>query len=392
MNNLKDILTADASAPGVIFRGAPYGESNCRAFLEDVLALANADAEGPRYIVIGAEEDSNGTRRYNSLSDDDLAKLCGYEALIGEYVEPPIKLQHTRAKIGDKVISVFEVGEGLDKPYLMRSDFSETLRRGDGWARVGGANLKLGRKQLQEFFERKLRDSVATDSVEIGFAGDFLRKELDITTTDFTRLPSVVATTKLKQLLKIQDASKNSGSTTILARLTHTRLFGTDDPYEDRNADDLRREIAEAQVRYKEADDYFLFEEHYSDLQLVVVNHGSEIIQEASLALILPNHNGCRIAEELPPRLNGSGFETRAAAERAEYPGVSRKPDSIHVSYAVGDLAPDMPQKVFRIPLRLCVDNILKDRRMGIQYALFGRNLREPVKGKLKLRFKEDLL
>ena len=392
MNNLKDILTADGSAPHIILRSTPYAAADTRAFLEDVLALANAAVEGPRYIVIGAANDEQGVRTYCSIDEDELETQFGYAALVSEYIEPSLRLRHMRARLKDKLLGVFEIAESSDKPYLMRTDFSETLRRGDGWMRVSGNNVKLGRKQLQEFFEQRLQESIPTESLEIGFAGEFLRKECEITTTDLTKLPSLVANTKLRQLLKIQDASKNSGSTTILARLTHTRLFGSDNPYEDRNAEDLRREIAEAETRYKDADDYFLFEEHYSDLQLVVVNHGANTIQEATIGLIIPNHSGCRIADQLPMRLNGSGLQERPAAEQAEYPAVRRKADAIHVSYAVGDLPPDTPLKVFRIPLRLCADNVLKGRRMGIHYSLFGRNLRAPVKGKLRLQFKAPLL
>ena len=392
MKSLKDILAADASGAAAIFRAAPYAEANARAFLEDVLALANAEVEGPRYIVIGAEDDAGGSRQYHSVAEEDLDRQSGLAALVGDYVEPPLTLRNSKARIGDKLLGVFEVSACTDKPYLMRSDFSETLRRGDGWIRVGTNNVKLGRKQLQEIFERRLQDTVATENIEVGFAGDFLRKEIDVSTTDFARMPSAIETTKLRQLLKVQDASKNTGSTTIMARLTHARLFGADNPYEERSTEQLRQEIANAEKKHKNADDYFLFEEHSTELQLVVVNHGSELIQEASLALVLPNHSGCRVADALPMRFDGSGLEERPEAEQAQYPAVNKKPDAIYISYSVGDLPPDSPQKVFRVPLRICVDNRLKDRRMGVQFSLFGRNLRAPVKGKLRLQFREPLL
>lgn len=392
MKNLKDILAADASAPGVILRAAPYAEANARGFLEDVLALANAETEGPRYIVIGAEDDASGIRQYHPVAEEDLDRQFGLATLVGDYVEPPVTLRNTKARIDGKLLGVFEILDCIDKPYLMRNDFSETLRRGDGWVRVGANNVKLGRRQLQEIFERRLQNSVAVENIEVGFAGEYLLKEIDVTTTDFSKLPSAIETAKLRQLLTVQDASKNMGSTTIMARLTHARLFGADNPYEERSAEQLRQEIVDAVRKHKNADDYFLFEEHSTELQLVAINHGSELIQEASLALVLPNHRGCRIAEALPMRFDGNGLEPRSEAEQAEYPRVSNKPEAIHVSYSVGDLPPDTPRKVFRIPLRICVDNRLKDRRMGIQFSLFGRNLRAPVKGKLRLQFREPLL
>lgn len=392
MKNLKDILAADAAAPGVILRAAPYAEADARSFLEDVLALANTATEGPRYIVIGVQDDASGIRQYHSVEEADLDRQAGFGVLVSDFVEPPVTLQSSGARVGDKLLGVVEIAECVDKPYLMRSDFSETLRRGDGWVRVGANNVKLGRRQLQEIFEHRLQNTVAADNIEVGFAGEFLRKEIEVMTTDFSAMPSAVETAKLKQLLTVQAASKNMGSTTIMARLTHARLFGADNPYEERSAEELRQAIADAERKHKNADDYYLFEEHGTELQLVVVNHGSELIQEASLALVLPNHAGCRVADALPMRFEESGLAERAEAEQAQYPAVRKKPDAIHISYSVGDLPPDTPQKVFRVPLRICVDKRLKERRMGIQFSLFGRNLRAPVRGKLRLQFREPLL
>ncbi len=69
------------------------------------------------------------------------------------------------------------------------------------------------------------------------------------------------------------------------------------------------------------------------------------------------------------------------------YPAVSLKDDSIQVSYALGEIPTYAPVTVFDIPLRICVGSDLKGRRLGIRYSLFGRNLRSPAKGKLRLLF-----
>ena len=41
----------------------------------------------------------------------------------------------------------------------------------------------------------------------------------------------------------------------------------------------------------------------------------------------------------------------------------------------------------FELPMRICVGDELKGRRLGIQYSLLAENLRTPAKGKIKLLF-----
>ena len=64
---------------------------------------------------------------------------------------------------------------------------------------------------------------------------------------------------------------------------------------------------------------------------------------------------------------------------------MSLRDGSIHVSAKLGDIAPGEPIEAFDLPLRICVGNELKGRRLGIQYSLFAQNLRTPAKGKLRL-------
>ena len=56
-------------------------------------------------------------------------------------------------------------------------------------------------------------------------------------------------------------------------------------------------------------------------------------------------------------------------------------------SVKLGDIQPGEPIDVFELPMRICVGDELKGRRLGIQYSLFAQNLRTPAKGKIRLLF-----
>ena len=271
---------------------------------------------------------------------------------------------------------------------MMRIDFSETLRRGDAYVRAKDSAMKMGRRQLADLFERKFRDAVSASDIEIGFPGEIIHKDLALRTCDLSQLPSAEAGKKLKQLIEIQSGAKHSGSTTVMARLTHARLFGADDPYVDRSPDQLVQEMQELRHKFREQDGHFLYESRSERVQIVVYNQGDEPIIDASLSLVMPNHNEFYVADTLPRVPSKDGFADRTPDEIAAYPSVVLSDDSVQVTCKIGDIPVSEPVDVFISPLRVCAGADLKGKRFGIRYSLHGQNLRSPASGKLRLLFR----
>ena len=385
MNRLARIVHAARPGIGVQFRRKPYGSSGIRRFLRDVIAIANADVEGSRYIIVGADFDASGKKRLTAVSSNDFCGKPAYRDLVIEFVEPEIRLQYEPVVIDGKRLGVFEIGDCQDQPYMMRIDHSQKLRRGDAYQRVDNTPIKMGRRRLQDMFERQFRDSVSPEQIEIGFPGEIIHKRLEIQTTDLDQMPSAVARVKMKELLDIQSRSKGTGSTTGVIRLAHARLFGCDDPYETWTPAKLMEEMSNIETKHEFDDLHFLFEENAQELQLVVYNQGEEPIREASLSIVLPNHSAFHVANELPRLPRDGEYVERKKDEQSAYPSVRLKNGSVHVSNAVGEIPAGKSANVFRVPLRICVGSDLKGRKLGLQYALFGTNLKKPAKGKLRL-------
>jgi len=196
-----------------------------------------------------------------------------------------------------------------------------------------------------------------------------------------------LAARKLEQLVKIQMDTKDSGSTTVMARLVHARLYGSDDPYVSRTPDELMQEMEQIRHKYRNEDSHFLFETNGQEIQIVVCNQGEEPIVDASIALVLPKDNDLYIADRLPKILRDEKFVDRTAGEQAAYPTVSLHKKSIHITKKIGDIPVDRPIGAFGSPLRVCVGPGLIGRRFGIRYALHGQNLRSPATGTLHVKF-----
>ena len=131
MNRLLKIARSATPGRGIQFRRRKYGSSDIRSFLRDVLAMANAPVEGPRYIVVGTDIDSRGRKHVHPIDADDFSGKPSYQSLANEYIEPPLRLRYKPVTMDGQRIGVFEIGDCQDRPYMMRIDYSETLRRGD---------------------------------------------------------------------------------------------------------------------------------------------------------------------------------------------------------------------------------------------------------------------
>ena len=387
MNRLARIVRSATPSTDVQFQKSAYGKAGVERFLRDVIAMANASVEGTRYIITGVEFDKKGRKRMYGVDRADFSGKPAYQSLANDHIEPPIRIRYQPVTIEGERVGVFEIGDCQDRPYMMRVDHSEKLRRGDAYARINTGAVKLGRRQLQSLFERKFQDSVSAANVEIGFPGDIIHKDLRVATCSFGELPSMVASAKLHELIEAKTRVHASASNTIVARLTHARLFGTDSPYEERSTDEIVEEMQKLERRYRNQDQNFLFEENVTPIQLVLLNQGDEEIHDASLSLVMPNHNAFHVATQLPRFPRDDKYIERTPAEQAGYPSVSLSDDSVHVSVKLGDIQPGEPIDVFELPMRICVGDELKGRRLGIQYSLFAQNLRTPAKGKVRLLF-----
>lgn len=369
------------------FRKRAYGKNGVQDFLRDVLAIANASIEDTRYIVTGVDVDAKGRKRLFRIDNNDFSGKPAYESLVSEHIEPPIRICYQPVVVDGERLGVFEIGDCQDRPYMMRVDHSETLRRGDAYMRVNDSAVKMGRRQLQALFEKEFTDSFSAANIEIGFPGDIIHKSRNLATCSLDQLPSAIASSKLKELVDAKTSAPLRRTNTFVDRLMHARLFGSDDPYKRRSTEEIMQEMDQIEQQYHDHDQHFLFEEQNDEVQLVVYNQGEEPIRDASLSLVMPTHDAFHVATELPKVPRDGGFAERTASEKSGYPAVTLADDAVKIVRKLGDVPPGEPVAVFDQPLRICVGSDLMGRRIGIQYSLIAQNLRAPAKGKLRLLF-----
>ncbi len=389
MSHYLSIIRQAAAGPDTLFREKAYGARGTASFLRDVIALANAAGDGPRYLLVGVTIDEAGGKACHDVPAADFSGNPPYAKLVAEFVEPALRVRHESATVDGKRVGVFEISACTDRPYMVRIDHSERLRRGDAWALAGGEPVRLGRSQLQAMFEAHFRDAVSPEQLELGFPGELIHKDCELATVDLAQRPSELARAKLGHVADVKRKSRGTGATTMLARLTHARLFGSDSAYDDDSPTDLLKGVEAAAETYRERDEHFLHEENAGPVQLVVVNHGSEPLRDVSLSIRMPRHRELFVAERLPPLLRDGEFVERGMLEADSYPAVSVCDNAVRVAVPLGDLPPGVPTPVFGSPLRVAAGSALAKRRLALRYTLTASNLRLPAKGKLRIRFAE---
>ncbi len=99
----------------------------------------------------------------HSIDADDFSGKPSYQSLANEYIELPLRIRYKPVTVDGQRVGVFEIGDSQDRPYMMRIDYSEKLRRGDAYVRVKNGAMKMGRRQLAETLPKVPRDRGFSD-------------------------------------------------------------------------------------------------------------------------------------------------------------------------------------------------------------------------------------
>jgi len=390
VTTLENIVREGRQTARIMFREQAYAVRDHDELLRDVMALANANVQGQRLIVLGAEARSDGTRMHE-LPAEVLAEGARLQGVVRDFIEPPVSVQFKPFQIEGKQLAAIIVNDCQDRPYMMRADHSAGLRRGDAWIRVDTENQRMGRRHLVSIFSRRFAEPTFKGHIEVGFPGDFILKELDVPTADLSSLPSNDARKRIQTLIDTKRRTTMAADGTFLARLTHARLFGSEQAYVHHSVEDLEKEMESVTARYQARDDYHRYVEKGFELELLVFNQGEEAIEDASISLMSPSPDGFGIALSIPTRpVTDKAAGRKALLPEAEqsYPSVGLFRGAYQVTENIGTLECGKKVQVFKSPLLISAEKRLVGQRVTLYYKLFGRNLRKPLTGNLTLRLK----
>lgn len=386
VNALEQLVQAETAHSGLAFREHVYAADEQAALLRDVLALANAAVQGPRFLFLGVRDAVGGERRINGITLQAWHEFKRrLSSMLGGMTEPPVKVAVRSLRMGDALVGMLCLTACDDQPYLLAADLGTELRAGNGWVRRGTSQAPLLRADLQRMFASRVAASAPSFELRIGFPGSEPQNELTLPALDLVELPSAVAARKLVKVLQAKESARAMlGRTeTHLSRLVHAHVFGVGEPYVSHSDESLRLRAASTAETHRAADEHYAFEVRAHKFELVVANAGTSPLHNVGVRVRVPTIDGIGIAERLYDR---SG----AVADSGDYPLVNSSERAITLETSLGAAPPGTTTRVFRQPPRLWVRPEAVGKTIPVEVTLHARELREPISDTLIVRFVKE--
>ncbi len=385
MANIEELVRFENENTALKFRARQYDSKCYDDFLIDVLAMANARIKGQRVIVLGVDADGRDrTIKGIKLKSPEYGKELS--KLISEHIEPPVKIEYSMFAMDDKTLGLILIANCDDQPYMMKDDFSLSLRTGDAWVRKGSHQVRMTRSEFDSIYEKRFEKAGFSGSIKFGF-GKNMNTVFPLPILSGATLPSDEAAKKIRAAIKAKEAADQvlDPDDTAMGRLMHVKFFGADAPFEMQTIDSLKQNLAMARNEYRSHDLYYLFEKQAHRVNFTLVNQGGELLQDASVTLEFPRVKGMDVAERIfpaPPK-DGQDPPRNPAAEL--YPNVERGDKKIQVCAGLGDVPQGKPIAVLGEPLRLLLRKEVAGKSIPVRYTIYARNLGKPVTGKLQI-------
>ena len=372
----------------------PFREQDPEGLVKEVIGLANAEVDGPRYILFGINAGAMEGSGIVGIAESTMADLKKAHRLLSTLIEPVLHLAFIYDRINGKLVGALEIDGCDDGPYVVGQDFSEKLSRGQSWIREERVLRAVDPTELARISapEATEQPAKATEPVEIavGFNDDLDCKLLEMPVPDTSDPPFAQDKRKVKQPLNLKKAIKNTINTvtTQILRLgrasKHDPVVKSDEYCTDTQTDLFR----ETGILFDNAEDHYYFEEKALKLNLTVCNKGTEGIEGVSIELGFPRLPDFDVVDQLYI----SPFDKRPSYEvkNQGYPEVRRSDKAILVSSSLGALAPDHPESAFKCALRLAVGPRMTGKKVAILYKLRGQSEQSLSNGRLKIKFVKE--
>ena len=359
----------------------PFREPSKEELVKEVIGLANADVDGPRYILFGvnsAAMEGDGTV---GIDESAMANLKKAHRLVSALIDPIVHLAFIFDRINGKLIGALEI-DGCDSgPYAVGQDFSDELSRGRSWIREGRELRAVGVAELAQTkspeADEQPDELFIPPPMSVGFNDQPECKELEMAIPDTSNPPFAGEKQRVKEPGSLKKVIKDTIETVT------TQILRLRAGYEPDISDTAQ--LKETKTLFADADNHYYYEEKALQLNLIVSNGGEEVVRDLNIELGFPRINDFDLADHLYT----SPFDKRSAHEvkNLGYPVVVREKAAIKVRSSIGVIAPGSPEPAFRCALRMAVGPGMQGKKLAIHYTLRGKNEQEFGRGRLKIIF-----
>jgi hypothetical protein len=392
--NLEDKIRYERESTALDFKLEQYKKPQYLSFTKDILAMANANVAGSRFIIIGVED--KGDKKEIVGMQEKMDDAAIFQQIVHEYIEPDIDLSYELFEMDGMKFGVFEISKCDNQPYMMKKDYSYPgkdtvgLKKGDMYIRKGTTQMRMSRRDIDHIIEQRTSARYYSDALNIVFE-ESGTTELLFTLPQKVEFPSERA----KALILEELASRGEEPTTFDEALKESMnrfLNVAGNPYKQMTIKELNSELASLKKTYVDLDYRFFFNKFGKKINFLLCNRGTQYIEDATVRIYLDHQNSKLLVKDIMPeypgpRSGGASFVTSIMQPPSlNLTEVSSINGTFIITHEIGDIKHHFSLAMFTDPPVIAISYALKDQTIPVQIEIVGRNLKAPIKKELHIK------
>lgn len=389
--NLEDCILYENENSGLDFKAIQYKKNKFSDLLIDVIAMANADISGERFIIIGVNHHTSGERDILGINEKFIDSAT-YQQLINENIEPELKIEYSPLKIKNCKVGIFKILDCHEQPYMMKKDYN-TVRKGDSFIRKGTHQTRITRNDLDRIFSKKLTKNNFDGKIDLFFKDTNSNLKV-ISAIDELQYPSDIAAEKIQKLIRQKEKdSRSENDLTGLRIKSFPSVLGYTS-YEERDLETLKKNLKDIKETYREEDLHYLFEQKGEKINIIILNNGDKYLEDASIQIKIKKDEGFAIADRIYEKpiqrniLDPASAFIEPSFDSINYPSLNEDKNYYMFFENLKNLRHLIPTDVFDVPIRIVAGQQLIGKDILFDCKLFGKNLIKPIEFNLNLKIK----
>ncbi len=393
---LDDIIKYENEHSSLDFKAIQYTKAKYTDLLIDIMAMANADIETQRLIIVGVKHRTSGERELIPIEKNQFIDVATYQQLIYENIEPELTIDYEPYQYGDMLLGVIQINYCDQQPYMLKKDYAK-LKRGDCYIRKGTFQLKATRSDFERMYEKRNSKNSFENNIEIGFASTDFSNEIIVAPLEKSELQSDREAKKIRDVIQSKEKAKeNLEKNSSISSLMINKVVGNPFdyvPYEKRSIPTLRRNLENIKETYKEDDIYEIFELKAFKLNFEIFNKASEYIEDAYVEIEILKEEAFLVNSEILEKPTHDIFQqinTHKIMHKMSYPSVEENEEKYFISNSIGNIKHQIKTKIFDEDLRLVIFKVPGSSEILLHLKLYGKNLSLPIEKELKIKVVEE--
>lgn len=396
MHRVEELIKYHHECDFLDFKQEEYNEQNKPNLIKDVLAFANANVAGDKYIIIGVKK-TNEITLFNIQSKWDSAQLQQY---ITKNITPDISIDYFPYQYKGHNLMILRINDPQAQPYFTKKQVTfkngqALLKEHECWIRKGSYQIPASREDFEQMYAERFQTHYFNGEVNLYFEGTS-KSEIELPAVALPELPSEIAAREIQSIIeKKKKEPPQADTSSFTPRYIGSTLL-MDFPFqsnrnEDKTIDELNELLQTVNDDHLVEDLHVIFEKHSHLINFDIHNAGNRYIEDASVRIEIPQIDGLAIADEIfrkvekdesPFKISTPSFSTH---DELNYPDIKKTKSSYIIKEDIGNVKHHQPIRIVPVALRVYLDPRIKGKTIPIKCLLYARNLKDPLHKTLKI-------